>query len=671
MKKIFCFTGIFLAICIIFLLGCEKDEKVKTGAEELKPDVEAVFAEVHKDGGVTLVGTINKMPENVAYVGFIIATDSLFKHTVFRTLPTEPKGPGKFTAEMNFNLISREKYFFTTFSYHVNQSAKTYNVKSFVPYGSKKIEVKSVYPLKAAMGDTLTLKGKNFEPDYLFINFDDKPAYVRVLNDSLAITIVPLNLKRPNPVISNNSVEEQLVSKDFSLLAPVLSSFTSTASFRDTISIHGDYFGETPGSNEVWFGAIEANIVSNSRKLIKVIVPDNVEKMETVPSVRAQFQTVVAVSKFQIRKPELLAVPSSGFALDEITITGKNFHPFVHNNKVTFENTEAQMVSGSPNRMTLTIPAGPFPRRKAAIKLKLLDYQINYPIEMAVKDKWVVVNTIPFDDYQPIGAFTINNVSFAIADQKGTDKSYLWKFNLSNYTWERINIPFNSRDGVVSCNAEKAYVYLTRETDNFWEYNPVGNKWTKKKDHPGKSRSQPTTFTIDNRVYLGTGYHEDFGAHADNTFYQYNVNTDSWKRVADYPSPSEYSFRIGAAAFVLNKVGYVGCGDPGGAKSNFYRYDESNDKWIAIKDFRSIGMYGHSFSHNNYGYICGGGGRSCYRYDPVRDTWTLLKDPMGPEKTSPGIERSFAFVNNGFVYSGSGSSWSQGIGLLQARIDEL
>ncbi len=672
MNKFLLLASLLLTVCTLFLLSCEKDEKVKPPVEDLRPDLEIVSAEVHEDGGVTLTGRVNKNHENFAGLGFSVASDSLFKNQIITPPPIPNPALGDFKVEISGSLEKGKRYYFRIFTIDVNWSYKTYEVKSFMSYGSKKVEFKSISPLKAALGDTINLTGKYLYANAIDIKFDDIRADLISVNDSLLKIIIPLNLRRINPIITNYGVDTLTISTAFSLFTPVLTDYTPVATFRDTVSIRGDHFSVREGGTEVWFGNVRAPIVFNSRELLKVIVPDDIEKMETVLSVKSQLQTVMATSKFQIKKPELTAVPSSGFALTEITVTGKNFHPYIPNNKITFENTEANVISGNTTQMKLYVPSGPFARRKASIKLKLLDYQVSYPVDITIKDKWVVVsNPIPFDDYQPIGAFTINNMSFVIANQKGTDQSYLWKFNPAKFTWDRVNMPFNARTGVVSCNSEKAYVYLTRDANNFWEYNPVGNKWTKKKDYPGKTRSQPTTFTIENRVYLGTGYHEDYGSHADNTFYQYNVNTDTWKRVADYPSESEFSFRIGAAAFVLNKIAYVGCGDSSGAKSNFYRYDEINDKWIAIKDFRNAGLYVHSFSYNNFCYICGGGTRDCYRYDPVRDTWTRLKDPIGPEQTSPGIERSFAFVNNGFVYSGSGGSGSQGIGLLQARIDEL
>jgi N-acetylneuraminic acid mutarotase len=237
-----------------------------------------------------------------------------------------------------------------------------------------------------------------------------------------------------------------------------------------------------------------------------------------------------------------------------------------------------------------------------------------------------------------------------------------------------MNLPFNATNGKVATNGSKAYLYTNSAINNFWEFDPGSNTWTQKTDYPAGMRQYETMFAIGSKVYLGLGSSSPAFAtpDADDTFYQYNVNTNSWSQIASYPDAQYYGFRNLASAFVINNIAYVGCGATNTGMYKFYAYSPVSNSWYGIQDFPAAQSYTTGFSFGSYGFIANGQPlagtptHDCYKYDPVADAWTHLNDYIGCNPCGWGIERGYAFVNNGNVYVGGGNSSSSTFYLYQA-----
>src|SRR5699024_5519636 len=99
----------------------------------------------------------------------------------------------------------------------------------------------------------------------------------------------------------------------------------------------------------------------------------------------------------QLIPPEITFVQENVNVNQDITIQGTNFHPVLNKNKITFEDIEVNLTSGNTESFYTKIPLGPFPRRKAIVKLTLLDLIIEYKVELNIMDKWVMVSeNLPF-----------------------------------------------------------------------------------------------------------------------------------------------------------------------------------------------------------------------------------------------------------------------------------
>ncbi|MFN8134481.1 MAG: T9SS type A sorting domain-containing protein [Bacteroidales bacterium] len=145
---------------------------------------------------------------------------------------------------------------------------------------------------------------------------------------------------------------------------------------------------------------------------------------------------------------------------------------------------------------------------------------------------------------------------------------------------------------------------------DFWEYDPVADKWTQKEDIGGtlgKVIAFPAGFAIGNKGYVGTGhdltsYIKDFWEF-DPTYVDpgTNENTGKWYRKADFPGTARY----GAVGMGIGEFGYIGTGMiPGGLANDLWEYDPQTDSWTRRADFGGTKRYlAAAFSIGNTGYI--------------------------------------------------------------------
>jgi hypothetical protein len=666
-----------LVVLLFLFSNCKKDNNINS-ASDAKIVTTAVV--VYSDGGVTLNGRVNSIPTGVSEYGFLLSADSLFtnpqKYPVSTIITT-----GNFKIDVPTGLQKNTKYFVAAYSFNSSTAVLSkYNVVLFNSSGSKKPIFTSILPLKADIGDTITIKGKYFTYHYWGIVFDNSYGNIILTNDTVIKCVIPasLNTSAPAIAIKDNNITDTLITQ-FSLNAPLITNFTSLATFRDTLIINGDHFGNETSIKTVKIGDAQATIVSSSRKQIKAIVPDNVSHSFNNLSVTAQAQSVVSLTQFQIRVPIITSVnPSFGNVNDVVTIAGKYFHPIASNNSIMNENNVAQVNGGSATQLTYNIPVGPYPRRKAKVTLKLLDYSVTYSVDIAIQDKWIIVEKVPYNNINVSGAFTINNKTYLIAPSQDSSnyQEYIWQFNSTNYSWNQISIPFSCVNAKVVGNGINAYIYTTTSTNNFYEYNPLSNTWTKKADYPVTNvRQYGTMFAIGTKVYFGLGVStvSSETPTADDTFYEYNTATDTWRKIPDYPDQPYYGARIRPSSFVINNIAYVGCGASNSGMKAFFSYSPTTDSWSQIQDFPDARSYSTGFSYGNYGYVGGGDGfytgskgHDCFKYDPATNVWSQLNDYIGCNVCFWGIEYGYSFNNNGNVYFGGGNSSNGGDFLYQA-----
>ena len=185
------------------------------------------------------------------------------------------------------------------------------------------------------------------------------------------------------------------------------------------------------------------------------------------------------------------------------------------------------------------------------------------------------------------------------------------------------------------------------------------DEWSRAADFESLPRSGATSFTIDERTYVTTGYGTNSTRFTDT--WRFTPKTQSWDRVADFPGEA----RNNAVSFVLNGKGYVGLGTNSKVMyTDFYEYDPKLDKWKKINDFIGTPRYGGvAFTLNEIGFV--GTGRDFdgqdyndfYSYEVSGSGGTWKKIASTPNKRS----FPFVFILNNLAYLGGGASNNQNV----------
>jgi N-acetylneuraminic acid mutarotase len=164
----------------------------------------------------------------------------------------------------------------------------------------------------------------------------------------------------------------------------------------------------------------------------------------------------------------------------------------------------------------------------------------------------------------------------------------------------------------------KLYIPAARE---MYEYNPATNIWTKK-SYPSELGyfGGGAAFSINGKGYLGIGWVHDRGVDV-NDFFEYDPATDKWTRKASFPG----ALRDNATSFSLpNGKGYVGMG-LGKPQlqylTDIWEYDPVADSWTRTEDFPGTPRCGaRAFVVGSAAYIVAGYGemyeKDMWRFSP-------------------------------------------------------
>ena len=201
----------------------------------------------------------------------------------------------------------------------------------------------------------------------------------------------------------------------------------------------------------------------------------------------------------------------------------------------------------------------------------------------------------------------------------------------------------------------KAYVGTGYGARNqFWQYDPGADVWTRKADHPGRIRGAAVAFSIGDKGYLGLGYGDD-GRFAD--LWEYDPAADRWTQKASLPAAVRDHcavFAIGPKAYVTSGMTCKGNENDCGELKEVWEYDTRTDRWTRKADMPEAIVWSAYFVLNGKGYIEGGQrpqtiARNFWVYDPQADTWTRKAEFPGRVRF-----RAVGFSLNGKGYIGTG-----------------
>ncbi len=227
--------------------------------------------------------------------------------------------------------------------------------------------------------------------------------------------------------------------------------------------------------------------------------------------------------------------------------------------------------------------------------------------------------------------------------------------------WEsKSSMPNFGRNHAVCLSINgKIYVglgstYTGAYTNDFWEYDPATDLWTKMANFPGGARESCTYFSVKGKGYVGMG-RTGSGTNY-NDLYEYSPGSNSWTKKANFPGSKRYF----ASSFVIDSTAFIGSGSCGGPTcyyNDFWMYEPGANKWTQRASYpvtKSIAFCG--ISYGGYGYfgnptaVGGTPSNDFYRYDKSANKWAKIA-------TMPGSKRRLtsAFVLDTLIYVGCGA----------------
>lgn len=198
--------------------------------------------------------------------------------------------------------------------------------------------------------------------------------------------------------------------------------------------------------------------------------------------------------------------------------------------------------------------------------------------------------------------------------------------------------------------------------------------WTQKVDFGGVSRMYAVSFSIGNKIYIGTGI--DNANNLYNDFWEYDIINNTWTQKTNFGGPARWS----AVGFSIGSKGYIGVGRGTGSTyfNDFWEYDPSNDTWTQKANFGGgARMYATGFSIGTKGYIgTGWNGSSMYNdfweWDQSNNTWTQKANFGGSQRQGAvgfsinskgyigtGTDNSFARKKDFWEYNPNTNQWTQ------------
>ncbi len=248
----------------------------------------------------------------------------------------------------------------------------------------------------------------------------------------------------------------------------------------------------------------------------------------------------------------------------------------------------------------------------------------------------------------------------------------VYAFNVQTGNWKKLKpFPGTPRERSVSFSVNgKGYVGTgyNRDLDpslsimaDFWQYDPAADEWTQVADFPGGARYNAVGFSDGTYGYAGTGFDGTFY----NDFYRYDATNNTWTpiQISGQKRQQATTFEIDGKIYLLSGF------NNNAPVLDFVRFDPlqpDNAQWQTITPLVTDAQYANfkiavsrgdavAFSLDGKGYIAtgtSGGARSdVYQFDPTgTGTWTQ----MTAFERSPRSQ-AISFVVAGRIFVGLGT----------------
>jgi hypothetical protein len=224
----------------------------------------------------------------------------------------------------------------------------------------------------------------------------------------------------------------------------------------------------------------------------------------------------------------------------------------------------------------------------------------------------------------------------------------------------------------------KGYVGLgqilsSERLQDWWEYDPSTDSWTKKGDFPGRWFREGISVATKTKGYVGLGVYieelpdSSIKAEASKDIWEYDPLKDKWTLISQYPGKGS----LDASTFVIGDKIYVAAGNEPGvetaeackSKDELWEFDTSTNTWTQKKNIPfpiydcSLNLLkGYGFSSEENGYLLYDEALvnqyQLWKYNYKEDSW--LREP---KNFISGWGPQFIFVFDKIAYVGEFDSW--------------
>jgi IPT/TIG domain len=402
---------------------------------------------------------------------------------------------------------------------------------------------------------------------------------------------------------------------------------------KGTMSILGTNFNPIPKENKVFFGTIEAEVISSTSAHIEVIVPEGATT--SVVSVEIAGERVTSEKEFVVLSELSISSvePASASVGTNVTITGTSFSEVLTDNTVKFGELEGVVVSATKTSISVRVPEDAV---NCYLSVSRSGHHATSPkVYLAIKP--VISITTPTKGH--VGTYVrIRGTSLDASSVRfGSLPAVMIERSKSELV---VAVPV----GVVS--GDRLFIDYGFSTPLETNVNfQLEANWISKAPFPGVERDGPFCYARDGQIYFGLGTSINSGERLVD-FWIYTHYLDSWRRLPDFPGEDTISHPAIAFIIYADEFGFPKDGLLMQSNSAVWLFSTWLHKWIEKKDFpgvpriKAVGItnlyfdFNKSFVATGYDPVSGKSLKDVWKYDVLSDTWTQLGDFPGQARHS-------------------------------------
>ncbi|MFS4455393.1 IPT/TIG domain-containing protein [Maribacter sp. 2304DJ31-5] len=537
--------------------------------------------------------------------------------------------------------------------------------------------IDSVFPQLADLGDTLSLKGGNFNKD-VRLSIGQSQLKILFNNDSIIEFELPYWGFEPDSL--HISVDNRDTITDFrnafQLYQPEIDSIPSNFRLRDTVVVYGKHLTNRP---DIKGGIVELNnnrleVVDHSKDSIRFVLPYNIDKHENDLLVRAQLRELRKDKGVVIPDPIITGISKDSLLINEnITIYGSNFFEFRdYLHEVYIGENRAEIEQVYADSIIAKVPLGLYTDRNInEVTVKVVEKEVTQNLGLYLKNTWYQYGRI---DNQGLtdGRYDQGHISkwsfgyddsFYILQYRGSggfygnpDRIGFVKYNPVANTWGNlpdIDIDFDP-DRIVSfypfsLNDGNVYIYIARQTNNFYKYDLMSGVLTPLQDFENTEViKKPMGFVLANAFYLGMGYTGGTSIVPNRKFWKFEENANTWNYVSEMPFVEGQGNGYHSTYYVNNGKAYISNGH-----QLYDLWEFTPDaSWVRKSDIINPASEAVFFQIDSKGFYhprqyVGYSGTDFHEYDIDLDEYSMRADLV---INGYRLDGRSVFVNNDYVY---------------------